>query len=168
LVALDAAAARRIPLGHSLPDTWAWSGERNGLYTVKSRYRLLASAEAQRRSFIQRSAAHSNHSSDALWPKLWKCKVPPKVLVLWWRVLNEYIPSRANLHRRHIDPLSICGTCGAQDETTYHALLECTYARQFWTWLRELTGVELPTLSPGSWSSTLLEDRTCDEKDRAI
>ena len=75
---------------------------------------------------------------------------------------------RANLHRRHIDPLNTCDTCGACDETTYHALLECTYARQFWTRLRKLTGVKLPALTPESWSSALLEDRTCDEKYRAI
>ena len=99
LVPLDAAAAQRIPLGRPLPDTWAWSGEGHGLYTVKSGYRLLASAEAQHRSFVQRRAAHSNHLHDPLWQKLWKCKVPPKVRVFWWRILNEYIPSRANLHR---------------------------------------------------------------------
>jgi hypothetical protein len=168
LVPLDAAAARCIPLGRSSEDVWAWSGEKHGLYTVKSGYRLLASAEAQHRSFLDQTTAHSNHPNDPLWRKLWKCKVPPKVRVFWWRIFNEYIPSRANLHQRHIDPLSICDTCGARDETTFHALLECTYARQFWIRLRELTGVKLPTLLSGSWSSQLLEDNNCSEEDRTI
>jgi hypothetical protein len=168
LTPLDAAAVRQIPLGRSLQDIWAWSGERHGLYTVRSGYRLLASAAAQHRSYVQSRVAHSNHLNDPLWQKFWKCKVPPKVRVFWWRILNEYIPSRSNLHRQHIDPLSICDTCGAYDETTFHALLEGTYARQFWSRLRELTGVKLPVLTPESWSSALLEDRTFGEQDRMI
>ena len=82
--------------------------------------------------------------------------------------MHDYIPSRANLHRRHIDPLSICDTCGAHEETTFHALTECTYARQFWFRLRELTGVKLPNLTPDSWTMELLEDRICGEKNRAL
>jgi hypothetical protein len=66
------------------------------------------------------------------------------------------------------DPLSTCVTCGACDETTFHALLECTYAHQFWIRMRELTGIKLPVLSPASWSAALLDDRICDEHKRAI
>ena len=47
LVPLDAEAARRIPLGRSMTDSWAWSGERHGMYTIKSGYHLLAASEAQ-------------------------------------------------------------------------------------------------------------------------
>ena len=168
LIPLDAAAARRIPLGRSTVDFWAWSGERHGLYLVRSGYRLLAEAEAQQRDCLQGRATHSNNSGDPRWKKLWKCKVPPKVRVFWWRIMHDYIPSRANLHRRHIDPLSICDTCGAHEETTFHALTECTYARQFWFRLRELTGVKLPNLTPDSWTMELLEDRICGEKNRAL
>jgi len=39
-------------------------------------------------------------------------------------------------------------TCGAREETTFHALVECTYARLFWAKLYEITGVKLPTLIP--------------------
>lgn len=168
LVPLDAAAARRIPLGRPSLDTWAWTGEHHNLYTVKPGYMLHALDEAQQCSFVQGRENHSNHIKDPLWQRLWKCKVPPKIHVFWWCILNEYIPSRANLHRRHIDPLSTCDTCGACDETTFHALLECTYARQFWIRLCEITDVKLPTLTPDSWSSDILEDRTCNGKDRAI
>ena len=168
LVPLDAAAARRIPLGRSMVDTWAWSGERHGLYSVKSGYRMLAASEAQQRDFVQRKATNSNHGADPIWQKLWKCKVPPKVRVFWWRVLNDYLPSRANLHRRHIDPLSTCDTCGAREETTFHALVECTYARRFWIRLHELTGVKLPNLNPASWASAILDNRICGVNDQTI
>jgi hypothetical protein len=42
------------------------------------------------------------------------------------------MPSRANLHRRHIDPIANCDSCGADEETTLHALVECPSAREFW------------------------------------
>jgi hypothetical protein len=58
-------------------------------------------------------------------------KVPPKVRVFWWRVSNEFIPSMANLHRWHREPLSTVSFCGVELETTFHALTRCTYARQF-------------------------------------
>jgi hypothetical protein len=76
LTPLDAAAVRQSPLGRSLQDIWAWSGERHGLYTVKYGYRPLASAAAQHRSYVQSRAAHSNHLNGPLSQKLWKCKVP--------------------------------------------------------------------------------------------
>ena len=117
---------------------------------------------------MQRKATNSNHGADPIWQKLWKCKVPPKVRVFWWRVLNDYLPSRANLHRRHIDPLSTCDTCGAREETTFHALVECTYARRFWIRLRELTGVKLPNLNPTSWASAILDNRICGVNDQTI
>ncbi|OEL21265.1 hypothetical protein BAE44_0017717, partial [Dichanthelium oligosanthes] len=53
--------------------------------------------------------------------------------------LNDFIPSRANLHRRHIDQQSTCEVCGAREENTYHALVECTHAKLFWSLLKELT-----------------------------
>lgn len=39
----DARAIIKIPLGKLQEDTWAWSPERHGLYTVRSAYSLLAS-----------------------------------------------------------------------------------------------------------------------------
>jgi hypothetical protein len=68
---------------------------------------------------------------NPIWKALWSFKVPPKVRVFWWCLIHDYIPTRANLHHQDIDPLSTCDTCGACDETTFHALMECTYARRF-------------------------------------
>jgi hypothetical protein len=67
-------------------------------------------------------------------------------------MLHDYISSRANLNLSNIDPLVTCDTCEACDETTFHALLECTYARLFWIRLHEFTGVKLPILMPDSWA----------------
>jgi hypothetical protein len=36
------------------------------------------------------------------WGVLRKLKVPPKVRIFWWRVINNFLPSNAELARRHI------------------------------------------------------------------
>jgi hypothetical protein len=38
----DANAIRTIPLGRLQEDLWAWSAEKNGIYSVKSAYRLMS------------------------------------------------------------------------------------------------------------------------------
>lgn len=137
------------------------------MYTVKSAYRLLAEEGRSKRDHSESRACFSD-AIDPHWQKLWRCKVPPKVKVFLWRVSHKFIPSRANLHRRHIDPLSTCDTCGASIETTFHALTECTYARCFWVRLKELTGIKLPNLDPRTWTEQLLDDQFCQERDRGI
>jgi hypothetical protein len=131
LLPLDMEAVKLIPLGRVQDDFWGWSGEQHGMYTVRSAYRLLAAVEAQDRAFANGRSSHSNASSDPSWKKLWRQNVPPKVRVFWWRVLNDFMPSRANLHMRHIDPIANCDSCGADEETTLHALVECPSAREF-------------------------------------
>jgi hypothetical protein len=39
---MDAEAIRRIPLSRFDGDFWAWTGEKHGLYSVKSAYRMMA------------------------------------------------------------------------------------------------------------------------------
>jgi hypothetical protein len=75
---------------------------------------------------------------------------------------------RANLHRKHIDPLPTCKVCGMEDETTYRALTQCTFAVKFWDKLRTLTGIKVPKLCPGTWTRDLLDNSLCSEGDRGV
>ena len=168
LLPFDAEAARRVPLGRAQGDFWAWSKERHGLYTVRSAYRLLSESELQVHAHATGASSHSVAASDPRWLKLWKQKLPPKVRVFWWRVMNDYIPCRANLHRRHVDPLAHCRICGASEETTYHALVECSLAQAFWAKLKELEGIKLPRLRSRTWPEDLLGDTWCREGDRIV
>jgi hypothetical protein len=144
------------------------TGERHGLYSVRSAYRILA-AEAQHEEDYSQNRSECSHANNSwIWKELWQIKVPPKLRVFWWRVCNEFIPSRANLHRRHIEPLSTCSFCGVEPETTFHALTRCTYARQFWQTLLELTDIKLPVLYPITWVVDLLDDKVCAGRDRSI
>lgn len=168
LLHMDAQAVRRIPLGRRQSDFWAWSGERHGLYSVRSAYRMLMEQETQERDHGEGRAAHSAANNDPHWLKLWRCKIPPKVRVFWWKVSHDFIPCRANLHRKHIEPIGTCELCGKEDETIFHALTQCTFAINFWEKLRSRTGIKLPRLCPRTWTRDLLENYFCKEEDRGV
>jgi ribonuclease HI len=168
LLPLDAQAVRCIPLGRGREDIWAWEGERHGLYAVRSAYRILEGIEIQGRDFKAGRPSHSAGNDNPIWNKLWTVKVPPKVRVFWWKVANDFMPSKANLYRRHIEKTAACDFCGAQEESTLHALVDCSYARLFWGKLKEMTGIKLPKMCPRTWAFDLLDDSICSASTRGI
>jgi hypothetical protein len=118
----DRQAIRRIPLGRFTEDVYAWTQEKSGKFSVRSAYRLMSS--------LQRTtnASGSGNSVGMCWKKMWKLSVPPKI---WWRVIRRFIPSRLILKERHIEHIGNCETCGAAEESIFHALFQCTWAKVF-------------------------------------
>jgi ribonuclease HI len=149
----DISAICSIPIGRFIDDVWAWDPEKSGNFTVRSCYRLLV---AQNYGTMQESS--SGGQNDRRWQTLWKLSVPPKVRSFWWRVLNGFIPCRQILKYRHMDKISFCKICGAE-ESIYHSFFECTWARLFWEELRRMTNIKIPRLHPNSWASDLLEGK---------
>ena len=90
--------------------------------------------------------------------------MPPKIRVFWWQVSHDFILCRANLQRRHIEPVGMYIFCGMEDESTYHALAQCSFTISFWERLKRLTRIKLPKLWPRSWTRDLLEDSFCNEE----
>jgi hypothetical protein len=107
-------------------------------------------------------------SMNKHWQQVWKLDVPPKVKVFWWRVLHDYLPAKQVLHRRHVEPIAYCDTCGAEEESVRHVLTECTVASIFWEQTKEMTGVKLPTLHLISWANDLLLDKVCSKRERSV
>jgi ribonuclease HI len=107
-------------------------------------------------------------SKNKVWKRIWGLCIPPKVRVFWWRVVNGFLPSRGELHRRHIEPTPNCETCGADEESIKHVLMDCTVAKSFWAEVKKLTGAKLPRLHPRSWAHDLVDPVLCSPKDAAI
>jgi hypothetical protein len=110
----------------------------------------------------------SSTNNQHWWKKDWKLKVPPKVRIFWWRVLNNFLPSKAELKRRHIAQEDHCETCGSREESLYHVVVSCTLAERFWQAVRELTGCKFPSLHPGSWAIDLLSGEVCTLEQAAL
>jgi hypothetical protein len=55
-----------------------------------------------------------------------------------------------------MEKISFCKTYGAKEETTFHALFECTWARCFWQDLKLVTSIKLPDFHPLTWTTNVI------------
>lgn len=82
--------------------------------------------------------------------------------------MHEFLPAKAVLNQRHIEPTAYCEVCGAEKETIRHILLECTTALHFWREVKLLTGVKIPKFQSHTWASDILLHDVCLDKDRGL
>lgn len=116
-----------IPLSTRRPrDSWYWSLEKKGEYSVRSAYRaIFGEDEGELR-------ADCSETKVGLWGKIWHANTIPRVKLFFWRACLEALPTRASLHKRIESMDSLCGICGAEEETVIHALGGCIFARLVW------------------------------------
>lgn len=72
---------------HRHEDSLIWHFDDQGLYSVKSRYRIAMEITSE-------SSTSSSTPPSDLWPNLWKVKVPPKIRIFLWRACKNLIPTR--------------------------------------------------------------------------
>ena len=105
-------------------DRVAWHHERNGVFSVRSAYKLAASLKTHA---AQEPSSSSGEVQDrSIWDNIWKAKVPPKVKIFGWRVATSSLATKKNKFRRTLELDAICNICGVDEEDEFHAVLECT------------------------------------------
>lgn len=75
-----------------------------------------------------------NSDPSDLWVKLWRIKLPPKILFFLWKYHHRVIPTRGFLAIRipNSGISDACGWCGMVSESVDHLFFECEVAS--WTW----------------------------------
>ena len=136
---IDSEAILRIPLSmRNQEDYWAWHHERNGLFTVRSAYRMLIEAKKRREDYFEGRGSCSDAGRNYKeWKQLWKLKLPSKIKVFCWRLALDSIPTASVLKRKNLAATPECKICGAEDDTWDHSLLRCTMSRCVWALLDE-------------------------------
>jgi hypothetical protein len=133
---------------HMEEDIVAWNYEKHGLYSVHSAYRLLKAEQSQEEASKLGEAGSS--SDGVMWKKLWRLRVPPKIRLFWWRAVNNFLPTKLELQRRHVEREAFCG------ESLFHVVFVCTMARRFWQAAAQLFRIKVPELHPASWTRDVL------------
>uniref|UniRef100_A0A8R7UBP0 Reverse transcriptase zinc-binding domain-containing protein n=1 Tax=Triticum urartu TaxID=4572 RepID=A0A8R7UBP0_TRIUA len=124
----DADDICRIPIPKSdVRDCIAWHPEKNGIFTVRSAYKLAAAAKNN--AALEASSSTNNSEDRSIWDLIWKAEVPPKVRVFGWRVATNTLATKRNKFRRTITFDATCDICGCGDEDEHHAVVGCTKSR---------------------------------------
>lgn len=111
-----------IPLNTAETDSWFWSGDRFGNYTVKIAYLILKEAKE----------LDGSNDNCEVWKKMWNMKKPLKVKIFMWRALKECLPTKDNLNSRRINVSPYCLVCSMKKETIRHFLVGCSVAEKTW------------------------------------
>jgi hypothetical protein len=126
-----------IPLSIRDPiDSLVWKATKNGVYTVRSGYHLLLNECHQ-----DEPSSSDTTKMTQLWNAIWSLHVPPKTRHFLWRACHNSLPTRSNLHHRHILADPSCSSCTNQIESTIHALWQCQTIKPVWQsipWGRKL------------------------------
>ena len=75
----------------------------------------------------------------SLWKSIWK--LPQKIEVFLWRVVNHGSATRLNKWKRSLEKDNMCELCGLQVESEFHALVMCDHARNLRSPLRKIWGL---------------------------
>lgn len=77
---------------------------------------------------------------------MWKTKVPYKFKTFCWRLLQNKLPTRLQLHARNIihDPYDlVCVFCFQQEEDLDHLFLKCAVVQNVWLTICFWTGSDV-------------------------
>ncbi|XP_030479414.1 uncharacterized protein LOC115696664 [Cannabis sativa] len=116
----DANAILNIDLPEvNTDDSWQWVGEYNGLFSIKSAYRLIKSTV-------------SRTNEEDVWKLMWNSPIHPRLKFLWWQVYRDILPTRGKLAPILKDICDICPLCMASTETTFHLFWSCSFVKAIW------------------------------------
>ena len=101
-------------------DDWVWLADPSGQYSVQSVYNLL---RGEATMGIQ----------DRTFEELWKLKVPTKILVFAWRLFNDRLPTKSNLHKRQVEiTYRSYSLCSSVEEDVGHLFFHCSKIIPIW------------------------------------
>jgi ribonuclease HI len=124
----DADAIMQIKLPHrEIDDFVAWHGEANGVFSVRSAYRL-----GMQHKMFDLSSGQSSAEPDGdrrILDVIWKCPIPQKMRIFAWKLATDTLAVMTNVHRRINTVLPICTICGCAEEDAHHAVVNCTLAQ---------------------------------------
>ncbi|KAJ9556786.1 hypothetical protein OSB04_011400 [Centaurea solstitialis] len=104
------------------PDRIIWHWTSNGVYSVKSSYRIIMERLVQNHHFF----------IDDDWHRIWNADVPYKARYFVWRALRGVLPTRLSLHSRGVQISPLCPLCERNLENSWHTFVGCPTTTPVW------------------------------------
>ncbi|GKV32054.1 hypothetical protein SLEP1_g40687 [Rubroshorea leprosula] len=117
------------------PDQRIWTHSKDGSYTTKSAYQILA-------------AEHRNSQQGLALQKVWNPLILSKISAFSWQLLQGKIPTKDNLMKRGVIQAPgecRCELCGAREENSSHLFVQCKVARDLWSACYKWWGIKTVT-----------------------
>ena len=96
-------------------DEWEWLGDQTRKYSTRSAYNLILEAS--------KGGQHQDWCKE-----LWRIKIPSKISVFAWRLIEDRLPTRMNLHRRQVQLQDLrCPFCREAVEEASHLFFHCVF-----------------------------------------
>jgi hypothetical protein len=114
---------------HGEGDRLVWNPSKKGLFEVRSFYEELI-----------RKDGPSIPSFP--WKNIWRVKAPTSVAFFVWLAALGKILTHDNLRKRNVIVIEWCCLCKKSGEPIDHLLLQCEIARDLWSYILILFGVE--------------------------
>lgn len=119
---------------NSCKDMLAWYYSKDGIYSVKSRYRaakdLSKSIQNRRgRLLVGESSGENNFN----WFNcVWSFNVQNKIKLFIWHACSNILPCGDIMFKRKVVNHNLCPYCGLETETIFHALWTYKNAKSIW------------------------------------
>lgn len=127
----EAEIIMKIPLSHrGGEDRIVWHFDVKGIYNVKSGYSVARNFPAS--SLPTSSSGTSSGNYNALWNKIWRVRVPPKIRSFIWHLMRGILPTRVALNKKFPIHDTCCIFCNSCLETDLHIFGQCEALHWFW------------------------------------
>ena len=124
----DANLIKAIPVHDDIEDFWAWHPAPNGLFSVKTAYKLFRLDLAKPSSSGEASVPADSFN----WRMIWNSPVTPQAKQFLWRLAHNSLPLRWNIQRWGMDIDTRCPLCQRFDEDGAHLFFKCKPVRGLW------------------------------------
>lgn len=134
----------QVQLHNGISDSWLWTLEPTGTFTVHSAYNLIKGFPSE--------------NVDPIFKLIWGSRAPSNVCVFAWRLLLDRLPTKSNLLQRRALPADAdlnCIFCMQETETANHLFVRCPFTLSLWTRCYRWFGGLLAT--PGNCRDLLLQ-----------
>jgi hypothetical protein len=112
-----------------MEDFVSWHFTKIGIFSVRAAYFVEWESQFGHRINRPDDGPMKEHP---MWAMIWKFRVPSKVKICIWWIMQETLPCRVILANRHLRVSPQCPLCLTGAGDIKHLLFECQRARQVW------------------------------------